>query len=92
MERVSGEKVELSSYYSSVEQKKRFEIEAAYTAINYKTASLERVLNSMRGSNLNLVGKNVTEKIYDNLPMNFNMNMLNILEELIIIGNRTFPY
>ena len=37
-------------------------------------------------------GKNVTKAIYDNMPINYDMNMLNILEELVMIGNRTFPY
>ena len=37
-------------------------------------------------------GRNVTKAIYDNMPIDYDMNMLNILEELLLVGNRTFPY
>jgi hypothetical protein len=57
-----------------------------------RASNLDKVLSSLLRSGSSLTGFNLTKGIYDNLPLNYDMNMLNILEELVLIGNRTFPY
>jgi hypothetical protein len=91
-ERVVNAKVELSDYYATMLIRKSNEIAAASAAITAKTKNLDRILMTMRGTGTDLIGRNITKAIYDNMAINYDMNMLNILEELVLIGNRTFPY
>ena len=51
--------------------------------------TLQRILNKY-GSNT--TGLNITQIIYDNMPLAYDLNLVNLLEELAVIGNRTFPY
>jgi len=57
-----------------------------------RARNLDKVLYNLLSTGSSLSGFNLTKDIYDNLPLNYDMNMLNILEELVLIGNRTFPY
>ena len=50
---------------------------------------LQRILNKY---GTNITGINISRIIYDNMPLKYNINLVNILEELAVIGNRTFPY
>ena len=64
---------------------------AASSAIASRARNLDKVLQLVGGGST-WSGRNITKAIYDNMPVDYDMNMLNILEELVLIGNRTFPY
>lgn len=51
--------------------------------------TLQRILNKYGP---NTTGLNISHIIYDNMPLAYDMDLVNILEELAAIGNRTFPY
>jgi hypothetical protein len=72
--------VELSDYYSSLFSKTQFDILSAGSAIASKAAILQRILKQMRGTGTTLNGYNVTQSIYYNEPLDYNSNMVNILE------------
>lgn len=59
------------------------EIVSAGIAISSKASILQRILKGMQGSATSLAGKNVTETIYYNEPLNYDMNLVNIMSELI---------
>jgi hypothetical protein len=75
LERVSSEKVELSSYFNSVYAKKQFEINSAMTAIQSKAANLQRILNLYGAGN----GLKIGQILYENTLYKYNPNLLTIL-------------
>lgn len=54
-----------------------------------KALQLQRIYQ-MYGTNT--TGFNISHIIYDNRPLKYNLNLVDILEDLAIIANRTFPY
>ena len=81
--------MELTSYFNNTYTNKLQEITSASTALNLKALQLQRIYQ-IYGPNT--TGLNISHIIYDNKPLKYNLNLVDILEDSAIIANRTFPY
>jgi hypothetical protein len=54
-----------------------------------KSLELGRIYNRYSSSGQ---PEKLTQAIYKNRPIEYNMNLVNLLEEIAALGNKTFPY
>lgn len=81
--------MELTDYFGNIYANKLQQIEAARSALQAKSLQLGRIYE--RYSSYGQPEK-LTQALYNNRPIQYNMNLVNLLEEVAALGNRTFPY
>ena len=89
LDRTGSERVQLTDYYSALWEQKQFEINSTMAAMGLQAAQLQRVLN---GYGTGQTGNQIAQILYENQPLQYNVNLVDILDELAAIANRTFPY
>jgi hypothetical protein len=55
--------------------------------LKVKGEQLNRIYRMSKGTSFN-----ISKLIYDNKPLKYNMNMVDMLEQMAVMANRTFPY
>lgn len=79
--------MELTSYFQNVKATKAQQVAMAFAALNLKGEQLNRIYSQVNGTSFN-----ISKLIYDNKPLKYNLNMVDMLEQLAVMANRTFPY
>lgn len=79
--------MELDSYLALLKTQKTLQYDSAHTMIADKMAKLGGLL-SVYGD----TAKSIPQLVYSNMPIRYYTNYLNVLEQLVAIGNQTFPY
>lgn len=76
LERTREEKVELTNYFDNTLANKQKDISSVSNALNIKAKQLQRIYKTY-GSNT--TGLNISLILYDNVPLKYNLNLVDIL-------------
>ena len=81
--------MELTDYFSNIYSNKLQQVEAARSALQAKSLQLGRIYDRYSASGQ---PAHLTQALYNSRPIQYNMNLVSLLEEIAALGNRTFPY